>query len=164
MVATSLLLISAALAATDVQQVVLHVSFGDFTPEVVTAVVQQAGSQRTVTLVDDGSDLNDARGDRVFTGTVEGDPAQYLPVAVSVEADGKRRDVYTGVVRAGLENTVEIAFEVTTGAGGELVGRRRASASPGRTAHATEAVPLVAAGFWVVFLFAYAATALRLRK
>lgn len=163
MAAATLLLIGLA-AAADVQRVVLHASFGDLVPEGVTATVQQAGSSHAVTLSDDGTDPNDARGDRVWTGSVSGEPAQYLPVVLTVEVDGARRDVYSGVVRAGLERTVELAFEVSTDTSGQLLGRRRASASPGRLAHATEAVPLVAAAFWAVFLLVYGAVALRLRK
>jgi hypothetical protein len=157
-----MLLVASALAA-DVQVVVLHASFVSTVPEAVAATVQQSGSAHTVTLVDDGSDRNDARGDRVWTGTVEGDPAQYLPITVAATVDGEKRDVWRGVVRVGLEPTVDIAVEVTTDPAGNLVGARRASASPGRVAHATEAIPLLTAAFWVVFLFAFAAAALRLR-
>lgn len=151
-------------AAEDVQRVVLHASFGDLTPERVEATVQQAGASHERVLADDGTDANDARGDRVYTVSVTGEPAQYLPIRLSVVVDGKRRDVYAGVVRAGLERTVEVAFEVTTDAHGELIGRRLASASPGRTAHATEAVPLMAASFWSVFLLVYGAIALSRRR
>lgn len=148
----------------DLQRVVLHASFGDLVPEAVVATVQQAGASHALVLVDDGSDPHDARGDRVWTASVLGEPAQYLPVVLAVEVDGVRRDVYSGVARVGLERTVELAFDVTTDHTGQLVGRRRASASPGRVAHATEAVPLVAAGFWAVFLLVYGAVALRLRR
>lgn len=157
-------LVAAALAAEDVQRVVLHASFGDLVPEAVTATVQQAGSRRDVKLVDDGSDPADARGDRVWSGAVTGDPAQYLPVTLTVEVDGQRRDVWTGTVRAGLERTVEVAVEVTTDQTGELVGRRLATASPGRVAHATEAVPLAAAAFWGVFVLVWGAVAVRLGR
>ncbi len=165
---TALMLLAAvatgpARAAESVQTVVVHASFVAVQPNVVEATIQQAGSSHVVRLVDDGSDRNDARGDRVYTGTVEGTPAQYLPLSLSAEADGVERDVWTGVVRVGLEPTVELAFEVTTGADGALVGTRRASGSPGRVSHATEALPLMAASFWATFLLVYGAVALKMR-
>jgi hypothetical protein len=150
-------------AAPEVQRVVLHASFVSALPDGVEATIQQAGSSRVVRLVDDGSDPNDARGDRVWTGSVEGDPAQYLPIALSATVAGVRRDVWNGVVRVGLEPTVEVAFEVTTGPDGALQGSRRASASPGRVSHATEAVPLVTAAFWAVFVLVWGAVSLHLR-
>ncbi|MDP2314093.1 MAG: hypothetical protein Q8P41_14420 [Pseudomonadota bacterium] len=146
-----------------VQTVVVHASFVAVQPGKVEAKIQQAGTSHVVQLVDDGSDRNDARGDRVYTGTVEGNPAQYLPLSLSAEADGVTRDVWTGVVRVGLEPTVQLAFEVTTGPDGALVGTRRASGSPGRVSHATEALPMMAASFWATFLFVYGAVALKLR-
>lgn len=149
--------------AEDLQVVVLHASFVSVVPEEVHATVQQAGASRVVRLVDDGSDLHDARGDRVWTGSVEGSPAQYLPIAVSATLGGQTRDVWNGVVRAGLEPTIEIAFEVTTGPDGAMIGSRRASAAPGRVSHATEVVPLLAASFWATFLLVYVAVALHLR-
>ncbi|MES2642089.1 MAG: hypothetical protein V4850_21575 [Myxococcota bacterium] len=151
-------------SAEDVQTVVVHASFVAVLPNRVEATIQQAGTSHVVQLVDDGSDRNDAAGDRVYTGTVEGTPAQYLPLSLSAAADGVTRDVWTGVVRVGLEPTVELAFEVTTGADGALTGTRRASGSPGRVSHATEALPLVAASFWVTFLLVYGAVALKMRR
>lgn len=152
-----------AWAAESVQTVVVHASFVAAQPNVVNATIQQAGTSHVVRLVDDGSDRNDARGDRVYTGTVEGTPAQYLPLVLAAESDGVARDVWTGVVRVGLESTVVLAFEVTTGPDGALVGTRRASGSPGRVSHATEALPLMAASFWATFLLVYGAVALKLR-
>ena len=152
-----------AVLAEDVQHVVVQASFVSVVPEAVEATVQQAGASRTLRLVDDGSDPNDAAGDRVWTGTVEGAPAQYLPLTLAATVGGARRDVWNGVARVGMEPTVQLAFEVTTGPDGTLVGSRRASAAPGRVSHATEAVPWVAASFWAVFLFVYGAVALRLR-
>ena len=147
----------AAAWAVDVQRVVLHASFGDVVPTSVTAEVQQAGTLREVTLTDDGTDPADARGDRVWSGTVVGDPAQYLPIRLTVQIGGNREDVYSGVVRAGLERSLEIAFEVARDRDGALSARRKASASPGRLAHATEALPAITAAFWVIFLFAWGA-------
>lgn len=164
MAGAALIVAAVALAGTEQQRVVLHVSFGDLTPERVVATVQQAGATREVPLVDDGSDIHDARGDRVYTGSVTGTPAQYLPVRLAVDVDGVRQDVYSGTVRVGMERTAELAFEVTTDSRGELVGARRASASPGRVSHATEAVPLVAGAFWAVFVLAWGAIALRLGR
>ena len=146
--------------AEESQRVVLHASFVSVLPDAVEATVQQAGESHVVRLVDDGSDPNDTRGDRVWTGTLDGRPAQYLPVTLAAEVDGARRDVWSGISRVGLEPTVELAFEVTKGADGELFGSRRASAAPGRVSHATEAVPFVAASFWAMFLLVYGATAL----
>lgn len=154
---------SAPARAEDVQIVVVYASFVAVLPNRVEATIQQAGTSHVVHLVDDGSDRNDSVGDRVYTGTVEGTPAQYLPLSLSVQADGVKRDVWTGVVRVGLEPTVELAFEVTTGPDGALVGTRRASGSPGRVSHATEALPLMAASFWATFLLVYGAVALRMR-
>lgn len=156
-------LLSLALAAQDVQVVVLHASFGGLTPEAVVATLQQNGEHREIKLVDDGTDPQDARGDRVYTGSTEGSAAQYLGVVLSVEVDGTRRDVYSGTLRVGLERTVQLAFEVTTGPDGTLMGVRRASASPGRMSHATEAVPLMAATFWAVLVLAWGTVALRQR-
>ena len=146
--------------AAEVQTVILHASFGGFTPEAVTATVQQDGENRQIRLVDDGTDPHDARGDRVYTGSLEGPPAQYLSLGLTVEVDGQRRDVYSGTVRVGMERTVQLAFEVATGPDGRLMGVRRASASPGRMSHATEAVPLVAATFWAVVVLVWGAVAL----
>lgn len=147
-----------------VQRIVVHASFVSVLPDAVEATVQQAGASRVVRLVDDGSDPNDARGDRVWTGTIEGRPAQYLPLALAATVDGAKRDVWNGVARVGLEPTVQLAFEVTTGPDGQLHGTRRASAAPGRVSHATEAVPLLAASFWAVFLLVYGAVALVVRE
>lgn len=157
-------LVGVALAAEDVQRVVLHASFGDLVPTRVGAVVQQAGSRLEVPMVDDGSDPFDARGDRVWTGSVAGAPAQYLTIAVLAEVDGQVKDVWTGTVRAGLERTVEVAVDVTTDHTGQLVGRRLATASPGRVAHATEAVPLAAAAFWATVVLVWGAVAVRLGR
>ncbi|MDP2307671.1 MAG: hypothetical protein Q8P18_16730 [Pseudomonadota bacterium] len=154
---------SASARAEDVQAIVVHVSFVAVLPNRVDATIQQAGTSHVVQLVDDGSDRNDSAGDRVYTGTVDGTPAQYLPLSLSVSADGVKRDVWTGVVRVGLEPTVQLAFEVTSGADGALVGTRRASGSPGRVSHATEALPLMAASFWATFLLVYGAVALKMR-
>lgn len=157
-----LLLLPLALAA-DVQTLVLHASFGNLAPEAVEATLQRNDRRDTLTLVDNGTDLRDARGDRVYTGSISGDPVQYLPLTLTVTLEGQRQDVYNGLVRVGLERTVELAFEVTTGEGGQLMGVRRASASPGRMSHATEAIPLMAAGFWAVFLLVYGAVVVRMR-
>lgn len=158
-------LLPLALAANpEVQTVILHASFGGLTPEAVTATLQQDGESRQVRLVDDGTDPHDARGDRVYTGSTDGIPSQYLSLGLSVDVDGQRRDVYAGTVRVGLERTVQLAFEVTTGPDGKLMGVRRASASPGRMSHATEAVPLVAATFWAVLILVWGAVALRLGR
>ena len=59
---------------------------------------------------------------------------------------------------------MELAFEVSTGPGGLLQGVRRASSSPGRMSHATEAIPLIAATFWAVFVLVYGAVALGFRR
>jgi hypothetical protein len=150
--------------AADVQVVVVNASFVAVLPDAVEVTLQQDGTSRTAKLVDDGSDPHDARGDRVWTGTLEGDPAQYLPLRLTAEVDGVRRDVWNGVIRVGLEPTVELAFEVTTGADGKLTGTRRASAAPGRVSHATEAVPLMAASFWATFLLVYGAVVLKMRR
>lgn len=150
--------------AEDTQRVVVHASFVSALPDAVEATIQQAGASHVVRLVDDGSDPNDARGDRVWTGTLEGRPAQYLPLTLAATVDGARRDVWSGVARVGLEPTIELAFEVTTGPDGQLLGTRRASAAPGRVSHATEAVPLLAASFWAVFLLVYAGVALKVRE
>lgn len=157
-------MLAAIALAEDAQRVVLHASFVSVLPDVVEATVQQAGQSHVVRLVDDGSDPNDARGDRVWTGTLDGRPAQYLPITLAAEVDGARRDVWSGTVRVGLEPTVEVAFEVTTGPDGALFGSRRASAAPGRVSHATEAVPFVAVSFWATFLLVYGAVALRVRE
>jgi hypothetical protein len=153
-----------AQATEDVQVVVVNASFVATLPDVVEVTIQQDGESHTARLVDDGSDVHDARGDRVWTGTIEGRPAQYLPLRLSAEVDGVRRDVWDGTIRVGLEPTVELAFEVTTGPDGALMGSRRASGSPGRVSHATEAVPLMAASFWATFLLVYGAVALRLGR
>jgi hypothetical protein len=142
---------------------VFDASFVGLIPTAVEATVQQAGESHVVRLVDDGSDPSDARGDRVWTGTLEGRPAQYLPVSLVAEIDGARREVWSGIPRVGLEPTVALAFEVTVTAEGALVASRRASAAPGRVSHATEAVPFVAASFWATFLLVYGAVALWLR-
>ncbi len=151
-------------AAEDRQTVIVNVAFVATLPDAVEATIQQDGASLTARLVDDGSDANDARGDRVWTGTVTGRPAQYLPVRLSASLGGARRDLWKGVIRVGLESTVELAFEVTTGADGAPVASRRASASPGRVSHATEAVPLMAASFWATFLLVYGAVALWLGR
>lgn len=151
-------------ASDAAQRVVLHASFVSTIPDAVEATVQQAGASHVVRLVDDGSDPNDAAGDRVYTGTLDGRAAQYLPVALAVTVDGAKTDVWNGIARVGLEPTVELAFEVTTGADGALFASRRASAAPGRVSHATEAVPLLAASFWAMFLLVYGAVALRMRE
>ncbi len=147
--------------AADIQRVVLDASFVDLIPERVVATVQQDGASREIVLVDDGSNVDDAAGDRVWTGSAEGEPAQYLPIRLAVTVDDVTRDVYAGVVRVGNERTVEVAFEVMTTPQGALVGARRTSASPGRVTHATEAVPLLAASFWSVLLLVLGALALR---
>lgn len=147
----------------EVQTVVLDASFGGLTPEKVVATLQVADEQVAVVLVDDGTDPHDARGDRVFTGSARGQPVQYLPLTLTVEINGKRQDVYAGTVRIGMERSVSLAFEVTTGAGGVLTGVRRASAAPGRMSHATEAVPLVASAAWAVLALVAGAVGLRIR-
>jgi hypothetical protein len=150
--------------AEETQRVIVYASFVSALPDAVEATIQQAGASHVVKLVDDGSDRNDARGDRVWTGTLEGRPAQYLPLALSVTTGGVTRDVWSGTARVGLEPTVELAFEITTGPDGALAASRRASAAPGRVSHATEAVPLLAASFWSVFLLVFAGVALALRS
>ena len=145
-------LFASASAGEDVETIVLHASFGGLAPESVVATLQVGDAVRELKLVDDGSDPRDARGDRVYTGSVVGTPVQYLPVTLTVALDGKRQDVYNGTIRVGMERTVELAFEVSTGPGGLLQGVRRASSSPGRMSHATEAIPLIAATFWAVFV------------
>jgi hypothetical protein len=158
-----LLALVTAVPAADVQTVVVHASFVSVLPNEVQATIQQDGASRVVRLVDDGSDVHDARGDRVWSGSVEGEPAQYLPITLAATVDGQTRDVWNGVVRVGLERSVELAFEVTSGPDGKLIGARRASASPGRVSHATEVVPLMAASFWATFLLVYGAVALKMR-
>ena len=158
------LLIPLALAQTEVQTVVVNASVGGLTPTAVIATVQQAGERHELRLVDDGTDPNDARGDRVYTGTLEGSPAQYLTIGMAVEIDGERRDVYAGTLRVGMERSLQVAFEVTTGPDGKLMGVRRASAAPGRMSHATEVVPLMAATFWAVVVLVLGAVSLRLRE
>lgn len=162
MAAFALLILMAQ--AAEVQTVVVHASFGGLTPSAVIASVQQAGERHELRLVDDGTDPNDARGDRIYTGTLEGNPAQYLTVGMAVEIDGQRRDVYAGTLRVGLEGFVQLAFEVTTGPDGRLMGVRRASAAPGRMSHATEVVPLGAATFWAVLVLVLGAVSLRMRQ
>ncbi len=149
-------LVALALAADD-QRVVLHATFGDRVPEKVVGAVQQTDARQVVTLVDDGSDPADARGDRVYTGSVRGTPAQYLMVTLSVTEAGATSEVWTGAVRAGLEPRVDLAFEVTTGPDGTLAAHRRASASPGRLAHATEALPLLTAAAWGIVALGFGA-------
>ncbi len=141
------------------QRVALHVAFVGRAPTRVTANVQQDGAQRTIPLTDDGTDPADAAGDRVWSGSVVGAPAQYLPVAVTVEAGGVTQEVWRGVVRGGLEGRVEIGLEVTDGPDGALVGRRRATTAPGGMAHAAEALPLLAVTAWGVLLLVGAAIA-----
>lgn len=155
--------VGAAHASEEAQRVVVHASFVAVQPEAVEATLQQAGASHVLRLVDDGSDPADARGDRVWSGTLDGRAAQYLPLVLAATVDGVRTDVWNGVARVGLEPTVELAFEVTRGPDGRLVGSRRASAAPGRVSHATEAVPLLAASFWAVFLLVYGGVALSAR-
>ena len=150
-------LIALALAEPSQQTIVLNVSFGGLSPEEVGAVVQQDGRSLPLRLVDDGTDPFDARGDRVYTGSITGDPAQYLGVAIHVRSNNQTQDVYNGQLRVGMERHVELAFEVSTGPSGALQGVRRASASPGRMSHATEAIPLMAATFWAVLVLIVAA-------
>ncbi len=162
-------LILAGLAAgaappEDVQTVVVDVAFGGLTPERVLATLQVADADAEVVLVDDGTDPHDARGDRVYTGSHRGPLVQYLPLTLTVDLDGKRQDVYTGTLRVGMERSVSLAFEVTTGAGGVLTGVRRASAAPGRMSHATEAVPLVASAVWAVLALVAGAVGLKVRR
>ncbi len=142
---------------------VVHAAFVDLVPERVVATVAQAGATREIVLLDDGSTVDDTPGDRVWTGSVTGDPAQYLHVQLAVTADGLTRDVYSGGVRVGNARTVEVALEVTTRQGGELVGARRTSASPGRVTHAIEAVPVLSAIFWAVLVLVLGAIALQAR-
>jgi len=154
-------LIASAWAAEDVQQIVLHTSFGDLRPDAVVATVQQADTSRTITLTDDGTDIHDAIGDRVWTGSLRGPPAQFVTVTLTVDSAGRREEVYTGTIRVGMEATASLAFQVLDDEEGHLVGARRATASPGRLAHATETVPIMAAVFWSVFLFCWGAVAMR---
>ena len=158
------LLISLGHAQEARQTVVLHASCGGLSPQSLSATLQQDGQRIVLPLVDNGTDPNDAAGDRVYTGSHIGDPAQYLGVTLSVDVDGRRQDVYQGTLRIGMERTVQLAFEVTTDASGQLVARRRASASPGRTSNATEAVPLMAATFWATLVLVWGAVALRMRE
>ena len=150
--------------AADVQTVVLHVSFGALAPDAVTATVQQDGAFRELTLVDDGSDTHDARGDRVWTGSIQGKPSQFLGVRLAVDSAGSVADVYDGVIRVGLERSVDLAFEVTRDPRGELVGARRSTASPGRLSHAAEALPMLAVSVWGTLVLVWTACALRLRR
>jgi hypothetical protein len=141
------------------QRVALHVAFVDRAPTRVTATVQQDGARHALVLTDDGTDPADAAGDRVWSGSVLGTPAQYLPVAVTVETGGIAQEAWRGVVRGGLEASVEIGVEVTEAPDGTLVGRRRATTSPGGMAHAAEALPLLAVTAWGVLLLVGAAVA-----
>jgi hypothetical protein len=141
------------------QRVALHVAFVDRAPSRVTATVQQDGARHALVLTDDGTDPADAAGDRVWSGSVLGDPAQYLPVAVTVETGGVAQEAWRGVVRGGLEASVEIGVEVTEGPDGSLVGRRRATTAPGGMAHAAEALPLLAVTAWGILLLVGAAVA-----
>ena len=141
------------------QRVALHVAFVGRAPTRVTATVQQDGAQHALVLTDDGTDPADAAGDRVWSGSVVGAPAQYLPVAVTVEAGGVAQEVWRGVVRGGLEGSVAIGLEVTEGSDGALVGRRRATLDPGGMAHAADALPLLAVTAWGVLLLVGAAVA-----
>ena len=162
-VAVALALASSAPSARaeDLQRVVLHATFVDVVPQRVGAVVQQDGARREVRLVDDGSDPADAAGDRVWTGSVEGPPAQYLPVTLTVQAEDVSREVWTGTVYAGLEARVDVALEVAPVPEGGLAGRRRATSAPGAMAHAAEAMPFVAVAGWALVLLGFAAVALR---
>jgi hypothetical protein len=157
-----LLVCGLAHAGEPPQTVSVHATFGDRVPERVEAVVQQVGEQRVLALVDDGSDPVDARGDRVWSGSVRGAAAQYLPIGLRVTVDGVSQEVWSGVVRAGLEPAVDVSLEVVAGSDGALVGRRRASTAPGRVAHATEALPLLAAAFWTLVCVVYAGVLARL--
>jgi hypothetical protein len=141
------------------QRVALHVAFVDTAPTRVTATVQQDGAQHALVLTDDGTDPADAAGDRVWSGSLVGAPAQYLPITVTAERGGVTQDVWRGVVRGGLEGSVEIGLEVTAGPDGALVGRRRATTAPGGMAHAAEALPLLAVTAWGVLLLVGAAVA-----
>jgi hypothetical protein len=154
-------LLATSAGAADVQRVVVHATFVDMVPQRVSALVQQDGARHEVPLVDDGSDPADAAGDRVWTGSVEGAPAQYLPVSLSVQADDVSREVWTGTVHAGLEARVDLALEVARGPDGALSGRRRATAAPGAMAHAAEAMPFLAVAGWALVLLAFAAATLR---
>jgi hypothetical protein len=145
------------------QRVILQASFVELVPGEVHAQVQQDGALRELRLVDDGSDPEDAAGDRVWTGSLEGDPAQFLPIVLTVADSSGVRDVWTGTVHAGLAGTVAVAFEVTKDPSGRLSARRRATAAPGALAHATEALPWLASTGWGLLLLAFAATALRER-
>jgi hypothetical protein len=159
-----LLTLATALARAEApprQRVILHASFVDLVPAQVRAEVQQDGALREVRLVDDGSDPEDAAGDRVWTGSIEGDPAQLLPIVLAVGDSSGERDVWSGTVHAGLAGTVAVAFEVTRDPAGRLSARRRATAAPGALAHATEALPWLATTGWGLLLLAFAATALR---
>lgn len=159
----ALLTILNALAAQP-QTIVLHASCGGLSPESLHATLQHDGQHDEIALVDNGTDPNDAAGDRVYTGSHTGDPAQYLGITLSLTLDGQTHDVYQGTLRVGMENTVQIAFEVTTDAQGQLIARRRASASPGRTSNATEAIPLMAATFWAILILVWGAIALRMQE
>ena len=159
--ALSLAWLAPSVQAGDLQRVVLHATFVDVVPQRVGAVVQQDGARREVRLVDDGSDPADAAGDRVWTGSVEGAPAQYLPVTLTVQAEDLSREVWTGTVYAGLEARVDLALEVTRTPEGALSGRRRATSAPGAMAHAAEAMPFVAVAGWALALLGFAAAALR---
>lgn len=149
--------------AADAQRVVVHAAFTDRVPERVTVTIEQSGTTQTVVLRDDGSTIDDTPGDRVWTGSITGDPAQYLQVALTVTTDDLTRDVYTGGLHVGNARTVEVALEVTTREGGELVGARRTSASPGRVTHAIEALPVLASTFWAVLVLVLGAIALQAR-
>ncbi len=150
--------------AGETQRVVLHAFFVDVVPQRVSAVVQQAGTRREVRLVDDGSDPADAAGDRVWTGSVEGNPAQYLPITLAVQSGDVTREAWTGTVHGGLESRVEVALEVAPSAEGALQARRRATAAPGAMAHAAEAMPFVAVTGWALVLLGFAAATLRGRS
>lgn len=141
----------------------MHASFVDFVPEKVVAIVVQSGTESSVVLGDDGTSVDDTPGDRVWSGSVAGTPSQYVQVAIAVTVGGVTRDVYTGSVRLGNARTGEVAIEVTTDREGRVVGARRTAASPGRTTHAIEALPSLAASFWAVLVLTLGAIALQLR-
>ncbi len=141
------------------QEVVLHVSVVDRVPVGVHARIQQAGAVREVALTDDGTDPADVPFDRVWSGTVRGDAAQYLPVRIDVEEPTGVTTAWDGIARGGLEPRVELSFEVTRGPDGAMVGRRRATRAPGAMSHAAEALPLLGVAVWAVLLLVVAALA-----
>ncbi len=158
---TAMIGLPAQAAPATVQRVVLSLSSVDIVPESVRATVQQDGLSTEILLQDNGSDANDAMGDRVYTGSLQGAPAQYLGVRLIVGQGGQEQEVYTGTLHVGLEPMVQVGFELRNNAQGRMVAWRRASLSPGRMSDAVEALPLMAATAWALLLLVWGSLQLR---